>query len=193
MPVKHLLTHPPVLNGQNQDGGNTIQNQLKDKHPLYILFQVLKIMRCSHFYFLLFYVSLIFRASYNIIWKKDFCHEFFFFNGFTQPPPPPHTHPLNGRTPLSVTKVFCQCFLRLKKTFTLWHEMTEFNEFSVLLFELNSPNHSLAIGSKNYYFTQMHNPNIKIYQYLIIYIILFFCLHQSDLLNWVENSIFHIL
>ena len=40
--------------------------------------------------------------------------------------------------------------------------MTEFNEFSVLLFELNSPNHSLAIGSKNYYFTQMHNPNIKI-------------------------------
>ena len=52
--------------------------------------------------------------------------------------------------------------------------MTEFNEFSVLLFELNSPNHSLAIGSKNYYFTQMHNPNIKIYQYLIIYIILFF-------------------
>ena len=28
----------------------------------------------------------------------------------------------------------------------------------------------------------MHNPNIKIYQYLIIYIILFFYLHQNDLL-----------
>ena len=53
--------------------------------------------------------------------------------------------------------------------------MIEFNEFSVLLLELNSPNYSWAIGSKNwYYFTQMHNPNIKIYQYLIIYIILFF-------------------
>ena len=50
--------------------------------------------------------------------------------------------------------------------------MIEFNEFSVLLLELNSPNYSWAIGSKNwYYFTQMHNPNIKIYQYLIIYII----------------------
>ena len=72
--------------------------------------------------------------------------------------------------------------------------MIEFNEFSVLLLELNSPNYSWAIGSKNwYYFTQMHNPNIKIYQYLIIYIILFFCLHQSDLLNWVEDDIFHIL
>ena len=50
--------------------------------------------------------------------------------------------------------------------------MIEFNEFSVLLLELNSPNYSLAIGSKNlYYFAQMYNPNIKIYQYLIIYII----------------------
>ena len=51
------------------------------------------------------------------------------------------THPLNGRGSLSVIKVFGQCFLRLKKTFTLWHEMIEFNEFSVLLLELNSPNH----------------------------------------------------
>ena len=42
--------------------------------------------------------------------------------------------------------------------------MIELNEFSMLLLELNSPNYSLAIGSKNQYnFTQMHNPNIKIH------------------------------
>ena len=43
--------------------------------------------------------------------KKDFRHEFFFFNGSTKPPtpdpPPPRSHlPLNGQNPLSVTKVF---------------------------------------------------------------------------------------
>ena len=38
----------------------------------------------------------------------------------------------------------------------------------------------------------MHTPNIKIYQYLISYIILFVLL-QSDILNWVENDILHIL
>ena len=44
-----------------------------------------------------------------------------------------------------MTKVFCQCLLRLKKNFTLWHEIIEFNGFSVLLLELKSPNYSLAI------------------------------------------------
>ena len=33
--------------------------------------------------------SQIFRTSFNIIWKKDFCHEFSFFNEFNQPPHPP--------------------------------------------------------------------------------------------------------
>ena len=71
--------------------------------------------------------------------------------------------------------------------------MIEFNKFSLLPLELNSPNYSWAIGRKNqYYFTQMHTPSIKIYQYLISYIILFVLL-QSDLLNWVENDILHIL
>ena len=127
--------HPPVLNGQNQDGRNTIQNQLKNTHPLYTV-------RCSHqiyllflvvlcctlwdaasryiFYFVLFCIrfyisryhfSLIFRASYNI-WKKDLCCEFSFFNRFGQSHPT--TYPLNCRSPP-----------------TLWHEMIEFNEFSV--------------------------------------------------------------
>ena len=72
----------------------------------------------------------------------------------------------------------------MKKNFTLWHEMIEFNEFSVLLHELNSPTTPWPMEVKvNINFTQMHNPNIKIYQHLIIYIIPFFCLHQSDLLN----------
>ena len=43
----------------------------------------------------------------------------------------PPTYPLTCRSPPSMTKVFCQCFLRLKNNFTLWHEMIEFNEFSV--------------------------------------------------------------
>ena len=39
--------------------------------------------------------------------KKYFCHEFFFFNEFTQiPSPPPPTHPINGQNPLSMAKVF---------------------------------------------------------------------------------------
>ena len=33
----------PVLNGENQDGRNTIQNQMKNTHPLYIAFEVLKV------------------------------------------------------------------------------------------------------------------------------------------------------
>ena len=89
-----------------------------------------------------YYFSLIFSASYNIIWKKDFRHEFSFFSGFTQLSPTPH-YPRNMQSPLSVTKVFSQCFLMLKKKFTLWHEMIEFNEFSWIKF------YSLAIGSKN--------------------------------------------
>ena len=32
------------------------------------------------------------------------------------------------------------------------------------------------------------NAHYEMYQYLIIYIILFFCLHQSDLLNWVYRE-----
>ena len=32
-----------VLNGQNQDGQNTKQNQMKNTHPLYLAFEVLKV------------------------------------------------------------------------------------------------------------------------------------------------------
>ena len=35
--------HPPVPNGQNQNGQNTNQNQMKNTHPLYIVFELLKV------------------------------------------------------------------------------------------------------------------------------------------------------
>ena len=51
-----------------------------------------------------------FLTSFNIAWKKDFCHKFSFFNGFTQ------THnPLNGQNLLSVTKRFCPYYLTFCK------------------------------------------------------------------------------
>ena len=75
---------------------------MKNMTPFYIAFHVLKVLlfTISHqiFYFLLFYIkfyisrhhfSQIFRTSFNIIWKKSFCHKFLFFNGFTQNPLPP--------------------------------------------------------------------------------------------------------
>ena len=69
------------------------------------------------FYFLLFYTSLyvsrhhfyqMFRNSLNIICKKDFRHEFSFFNISTE-----HPQPFNGQNPLSVKEIFCQCFLTI--------------------------------------------------------------------------------
>ena len=116
------LSNPPTSCSEqkNQDGWNTNQNQMKNAHTFYTVLEVLKVliiickMQPLDLLFLVFYVrfhinryhlSLIFRASYNI-WKKDFRHEFSFFNGFTQNP-----HPHNGQNLLSVTKVFCRCSL----------------------------------------------------------------------------------
>ena len=39
---------------------------------------------CITFYISKNYFWQTFRTSFNIIWKKDFCHKFYFFNGFTQ-------------------------------------------------------------------------------------------------------------
>ena len=36
------LSNPPVLNGQHKNGWNTNQKQMKNAHPLCIVFQVLK-------------------------------------------------------------------------------------------------------------------------------------------------------
>ena len=37
-------SHPPVLNGQYQDGQNANQNQMGNRCPFYIIFQVLKVL-----------------------------------------------------------------------------------------------------------------------------------------------------
>ena len=39
-----LNKSPPVLNRQNLDGCNTNQNQMKNAHPFYIVFEVLKVL-----------------------------------------------------------------------------------------------------------------------------------------------------
>ena len=66
------------------------------------------------FYISRYHFSQNFRNSFRIIRKKRFSSQIFFYNGFTQTPPPPtHTHPLNGQNPLSVTNVFCRCSLNV--------------------------------------------------------------------------------
>ena len=59
------------------------------------------------FYISKYHFSQIFRTSFSIIGKKDFCHKFSFLTDSFKPP-----HPLNSQNLLSVTKVFCQCSLK---------------------------------------------------------------------------------
>ena len=103
-PLSNPTPHPtpPVLNGQNEDGRNIIQNQMKNAHPLYIVFEVLKVhlikiceMQPLNLLFLVMldFISadIVFTSFQSFIQhylKKDFCHNFSFFNGFTQPPLP---------------------------------------------------------------------------------------------------------
>ena len=93
---------------------------MKNTCPFHIVFQVfsihlIKILRQSNqiSYFLLFFIfyisrniifSQIFRTSFNIICKKDFCHEFSFLTDSLKTP-----HPLNAQNLLSVTKFCCRC------------------------------------------------------------------------------------
>ena len=116
--------HPPLLNGQYQDGWNTNQNQMKNTLFLHCIssFGGTSSKNCSHwiFNFLFFFYILaftsadiifsqIFKTSFNIIWKKKFRHKFSFFNGFNHPPPP---NPLNGQNLLNLIKVFCHPSLK---------------------------------------------------------------------------------
>ena len=64
------------------------------------------------FYISRYHFSQIFRNSFRIIRKKIFRHEFSFLTDSLNPPPA-SPHPLNGQGPLSVTKVFCRCSLRV--------------------------------------------------------------------------------
>ena len=111
---------------------------MKNKHPFYSVFEVLKVLIiiCKMqpldllflvvFYSSTYHFSIIFRASYNI-WKIDCCHEFSFFNGFTQTP-----HPLNSQNLLSMTNVFCQCPLKnciwLSSYWTIWYNLTSLKD-----------------------------------------------------------------
>ena len=76
--------------------------QIKNAHPLYIVFQVLKVLlvkickiNYQIFYFLLFYISFnisrypfpqIFRTSFNITWKNIFVTNFPFLMDLLKPP-----------------------------------------------------------------------------------------------------------
>ena len=100
------------------------------------MFQILKVLLIikeykiqlvyQFLYFLLIYIAseftladIIFTTFWNLIQhllKKDFRHQFSFFNGFTQTP-----HRLNDSNSLSVTKVFCWCSLNLENfLFYIW-------------------------------------------------------------------------
>ena len=90
------LPNPPpptlhVLNEHYQDGKNT-KKSMKNTCPFYIVFQVLKVRLIKvckiqapdllflvvfiSFYISRYHFSQIFRTSFNIVWKKDFRHEF---------------------------------------------------------------------------------------------------------------------
>ena len=108
---------------------------MKNFGALYI-FQILKVLLIikeykiqlvyQFLYFLLVYIAseftladIIFTTFWNLIQhllKKDFRHQFSFFNGFTQSP-----HRLNDSNSLSVTKVFCWCSLNSENFwFYIW-------------------------------------------------------------------------
>ena len=117
------------------------QNQMKNKCPFYIAFQVLKVRllkTCKTeppnvlfvVVFISFYISRyhfwqIFRTSFNIICKKDF----YFLTDSLKPP-----HPLNGQNPLSVTKDFRWCAFTSSNfvfsSFWIYHEDLFFVLFS---------------------------------------------------------------
>ena len=83
------------------------QNKTKKNQVLKVLLiKIWKIQSLDLLFlvvFIGFYISRffaqVFGTSFNIIWKKDFCHKFSFFDGFTTS----HHHPLNQQNPLSVT------------------------------------------------------------------------------------------
>ena len=80
-----------------------------------------KVIKYSYQFFYFFFRISFFVSSnifYNFLelhstlFEKDFCHNFSFFNGFTQT-----SHPLNSQNLLSVTKSFCQFSLKCLPNF----------------------------------------------------------------------------
>ena len=100
-----LSTPPSVFNGQYKDGQYRTPTKIKKNTcRFYTVFQVLKVYTsyknlkdtatrsCIYCCFISFYISRyhfsqIVKTPFNIIWKKDFRHEFSFFNRFTQSTP----------------------------------------------------------------------------------------------------------
>ena len=89
--VSKKKTISPVLNGQYQAGWNTKQNLGKNMWLFYITSQILQVSlrdtATSPF------ITWCFTSAKNLIHhyqKKDFWHEYPFFNGF---PPTPHSPP----------------------------------------------------------------------------------------------------
>ena len=95
---------------------------MKNKHLFYIVFQVLKVLvikickiqppDLNFFLFLLaftlagiIFVKLLELHS-TISEKSIFVTNFSFFNRFTQTPPPPTLHPVNGQNLLSIRQKF---------------------------------------------------------------------------------------
>ena len=105
MSVKQKKPTPLFLTDNiKMDRIYTNQNEMKNICHFYIVLQVLKVFLIKicktqppdllflavfiSFYISRYHFSQIFRISFNIIWKKAFCHEFSFSNRFTQTPHP---------------------------------------------------------------------------------------------------------
>ena len=103
-----LRKPPPVLNGQYQPRWMEYQPKSNEKYMLFLhcisslegtskgigkthlpdlLFLVVLYSYISFYYISRYHFPQIFRTSFNI-WKKDVCHDFSFFNEFTQIPYP---------------------------------------------------------------------------------------------------------
>ena len=116
MSVKQKIPHPSLFLTDKIKMNGIPTNIKLEIHPFYCIWlfegtSSLHLLFYVRFYISRYYFSLVFRALYNNIWKKCFRQEFYFFNGFTQPPRIPLLYTLNGENPLSVTKVFCRCSL----------------------------------------------------------------------------------
>ena len=110
--IKFPSRHPPVLNGKNQEGRNINQNQMKNTHRSYIVFEVLKVyltiifeMQPLHLLFLVvisysfIYFFLSFFTNFNSLIQfrasSIFVTSFPFLTNSLKSPPSPD--PLKGR------------------------------------------------------------------------------------------------
>ena len=110
----HIHTHTLFLM-DNIKMMEIITTKIKWKmHALFTLyFKFWRIQPPDFLFFVVFisfyisrsHFSQIFRTSFNITWKRDFCHKFSFFNRFTQ------TAPLTAKIHSVWRKFFCQCSL----------------------------------------------------------------------------------